>query len=121
MPTFLSIGYGDAEGYEATDPAQRDKAHAHDRWLASGGAVIGALGESTQVRNPEATEVRTTEGAYMRASLPVAGFALFEAVSLEVAVAHVAGTPCAVAHGVVELWPVVAMLDSNGRTGANPG
>jgi hypothetical protein len=46
---------------------------------------------------------------------------LFEAVSLEVAVAHVAGTPCAVAHGVVAVWPIVAMLDSNGRTGAIPG
>jgi hypothetical protein len=43
-----------------TDPAVRDRAHAHDARLAAEGAVIG-----------------------------------------------VAGTPCAIAHGVVEVWPLV--------------
>jgi hypothetical protein len=31
MPTFLTIGYGDAEGYDVIGQALRDKAHAHDR------------------------------------------------------------------------------------------
>ena len=57
MATFLTIGYGDAGGYEATDPARRDKAHVHDRWLASQGAVIAAVGPPTQVRNPEGGEL----------------------------------------------------------------
>jgi hypothetical protein len=42
----------------------------------------------------------------MHADLPVAGFALLEAANLEDAVTRVAGTPCAVAHGVVEVWPL---------------
>jgi hypothetical protein len=111
MPTFLTIGYGDAEDYEATDQAQRDKAHAHDRWLVSEGALIAVLGTPTQVRNPEGAGVNTTGGAYMHADLPVAGFALFEAASLDEAVERVAGTPCAVAHGVVEVWPVVKSVE----------
>ncbi|MEV6710980.1 hypothetical protein AB0M48_02955 [Lentzea sp. NPDC051208] len=37
---------------------------------------------------------------------PIAGFAIIEADSVEEAVRMVAGTPCAVAHGVVEVWPL---------------
>jgi hypothetical protein len=111
MPTFLTMGYGDAGDYEATDPALRDKARAHDRWLASEGALIAVLGTPTQVRNPEGAGVSTTGGAYMQAELPVAGFALLEAASLEESVERVAGTPCAVAHGVVEVWPVVKPVE----------
>jgi hypothetical protein len=114
MPTFLTIGYGSSAGYEATEPAQRDKAHAHDAWLAAQGAVIAAAGTPTQVRNPECAGVTTTSGAFMRADLPLAGFALLEAASLEDAVARVAGTPCAVAHGVVEVWPLLCTPEETG-------
>ncbi|HSZ35522.1 MAG TPA: hypothetical protein VK773_00405 [Acidimicrobiales bacterium] len=91
----------------------RDKAHAHDAWLASTGAVIGAVGTPTQVRNTEGAGVSTAKGAYLRADLPVAGFALLEAATLEDAVARVAGTPCAVAHGVVEVWPLRNTLEQS--------
>ena len=111
MATFLTIGYGDAEGYEATDPSTRDKAHAQDALLASQGAVIGIAGTPTQVRNPGGAGVSTTEGAYLQAELPVAGFALLEAATLEDAVEKVAGTPCAVAHGVVEVWPLLCTME----------
>ncbi len=42
----------------------------------------------------------------MRSDLPIAGFALIDADSLEDAIDKVAKTPCAVAHGVVEVWPL---------------
>lgn len=109
MPTFVTIGYGDSKDYEATEPALRDKAHAHDAWLASQGAVIGVAGTPTRVRNPNGTRVSTAAGAYMRADLPVAGFALLEAATLQEAVELVAATPCAVARGVVEVWPLHTM------------
>jgi hypothetical protein len=118
MPTFLTIAYGDTQGYEATDPALRDKAHAHDRWLASQGAVIAALGTPTQVRNPDGAELGTTDGAFMRADLPVAGFALLEAATIEDAVERVASTPCAIAQGVVEVWPLRRTLDPEGSSSA---
>ena len=37
---------------------------------------------------------------------PVAGFAVIEAATLDEAVEIVSRTPCAVAHGVVEVWPL---------------
>jgi hypothetical protein len=42
----------------------------------------------------------------MSSALPVAGFAIIEAATIEEAAQLVSKTPCAVAHGVVEVWPL---------------
>ena len=42
----------------------------------------------------------------MRSDLPIAGFAVIEAKDLQEAIASVAKVPCAVAYGVVEVWPL---------------
>lgn len=106
MPKFVTIGYGDRKGYDSTEASVRDAAHAHDARLREAGVVMGVAGIPVQVRNPGATKVETKNAAFMTSSLPVAGFAVFEAKSLEEAVTLVSKTPCAVAHGVVEVWPL---------------
>ena len=42
----------------------------------------------------------------MASALPVAGFAVIEAASLADAIDKVSKVPCAIAHGVVEVWPL---------------
>jgi len=106
MAKFITIGYGDEAGYNSTDPAVRDAAHAHDAQLKAGGALIGRAGTPAQVRNPGGAGVQTTDGAYLRSSLPIAGFAVIDAKDLQEAIAMVSKTPCAVAQGVVEVWPL---------------
>ena len=106
MPKFVTIGYGNREGYDRTAPAVRDAAHAHDAELQRAGVLMGIAGAPVQVRNPDAAQVQTADGPFMRASLPVAGFAVIEAADLAEAVDMVSRTPCAVAHGVVEVWPL---------------
>jgi len=106
MPRFVTIGYGDEDGYERTDPAIRDQAHAHDDRLLADGAVIGVAGEPVMVRNHDAAGVVVSSGQFLSSSLPVAGFGIIEADSLGEAIAMVSRTPCAVAHGVVEVWPL---------------
>ena len=106
MAMFVTIGYGDREGYDRTDPGVRDAAHAHDARLRGDGTVMGVAGDPVQVRNPDAAGVRTEHGPFLQSSLPVAGFALIEAASMSEAVEIVSRTPCAVAHGVVEVWPL---------------
>lgn len=59
-----------------------------------------------QVRNHDAAGVTTAQGPFMSSGLPVAGFSVIEAETLEEAVDIVSGTPCAVAQGVVEVWPL---------------
>jgi hypothetical protein len=107
MPTFLTIGYGDQAGYDATDEIVRAEAHRHDAALAATGVVIGQAGEPVQVRNHGGQGTRTTAGPYLRAGLPVAGFAVIEATDLAEAVELVSASPCAVAGGVVEVWPIL--------------
>jgi hypothetical protein len=106
VPTFITIGYGDRAGYERTDPAVRDAAHAHDARLLADGALMGVAGDPVQVRNHDGAGLRTAPGPFMRSDLPVAGFAVIEAESAEEAAKLVSATPCAVAQGVVEVWPL---------------
>ena len=106
MPKFITIGYGDEAGYRATSEAVRTAAHEHDAKLVAGGAVTGIAGTPVQVRNHDGSGVRTVEGAFLRSDLPIAGFALIEANDLQHAIERVSGVPCAVAQGVVEIWPL---------------
>jgi hypothetical protein len=107
MPKFVTIGYGDEAGYKRITPEVREAAHMRDESLAKAGALIGQAGTPVQVRNPDATGTQTQNGQYMAAALPVAGFAIIEAADIEEAIAMVSQVPCAVAHGVVEVWPLL--------------
>jgi hypothetical protein len=102
----VTIGYGDREGYDRTPVAVRDAAHAHDAKLQKNGVLMGIAGAPVQIRNPDAAQVETANGPFMTSSLPVAGFAIIEATDLAEAIELVSRTPCAVAHGVVEVWPL---------------
>jgi hypothetical protein len=106
MPKFVTIGYGDRAGYDRTAVAIRDAAHAHDAELRKKGVLMGVAGAPVQVRNPDAAKVETAEAPFMTSSLPVAGFAIIEAADMVDAIDMVSRTPCAVAHGVVEVWPL---------------
>ncbi|HEX2377530.1 MAG TPA: hypothetical protein VHI30_08225 [Gaiellales bacterium] len=106
MPKFVTIGYGDRAGYGRTDPAVRDAAHEHDARLRDEGVVMGIAGAPVLVQNHDDAGVHTSAGPFMRSNLPIAGFAIVEAGSLEDAVELVSHSPCAVAQGVVEVWPL---------------
>ena len=105
MPKFTAIGYGDHAGYDRTPEAVRQAAHAHDDALVQRGAVRGIAATPVQVRNHENAGVQTETGPFRSAKLPVAGFSILDAKDIYEAIEQVAETPCAVAHGVVELQP----------------
>lgn len=111
MAKFITIGYGDKSGYERTSSDLRDAAHAHDAMLVSRHAIVGVTAVPIQVRNHQDSGVQTQDGPYLKSDLPVAGFALIEAASLDEAVDLVAKTPCAIADGVVEVWPLLGVPD----------
>ena len=106
MPKFVTIGYGDRDGYNRNAAAIRDAAHAHNAKLRKDGVLMGIAGVPVQVRNSNAAQVETTNGPFMTSSLPLAGFAIIEAANMAEAVDMVSRTPCAVADGVVEVWPL---------------
>ncbi|MGH3115816.1 MAG: hypothetical protein ACRDP3_19725 [Streptomyces sp.] len=106
MAKFVTIGYGDQGGYDRTDAAVRNEAHAHDSHLLEAGAVAGIAGSPVQVRNHDGAGMTVESGSFMTSDLPVAGFGIIEAATIEEAVQLVSKTPCAVAQGVVEVWPL---------------
>ncbi|GAA4487389.1 YciI family protein [Actinoallomurus oryzae] len=114
MAKFVTIGYGDQEGYDRTDAAVRDRAHAHDSRLRAAGADMGIAGSPVQVRNHDGAGMSVESGSFMSSALPVAGFMIIEAETLEEAVQLVSMTPCAVAHGVVEVWPLRETPEADG-------
>jgi hypothetical protein len=103
---FVTIGYGDQAGYDRTDPAVRNAAHDHDARLVKDGVVMGRVGQPVQVRNHDAAGTSTRPGSFMSSDLPLAGFAIIEADTLDDAVALASQSPCAVAQGVIEVWPL---------------
>jgi hypothetical protein len=106
MATFITIGYGDTAGYDRVCDECKQAAHARDDALRAAGALIGTAGRPVQVRNPDSAGVRIEPGPYLQSALPIAGFAVLEAEDLDAAIEWVSQTPCAVAHGVVEVWPL---------------
>lgn len=106
MPRFITIGYGDQAGYDRTATVVRDAAHAADAARVRQGDVMGIAGRPVQVRNHDAAAVVVTQGPYRTAHLPIAGFALIEAPDLQAAIDIAAASPCAVAQGLVEVWPL---------------
>ena len=106
MPKFVTIGYGAAADYDRTPQSVRDAAHSQEAKLRSEGEVMVIAGTPEQVRNPEARDMETRDGPFMSSALPIAGFAIIEAPDLAAAVEKVSHVPCAVAHGVVEVWPL---------------
>ena len=106
MPTFITIGYGDQAGYRRLSDDRKKAAHARDDELGASGALIGRATDPVQVRNPDGAGVRVEPGAFLQSTLPIAGFAVIEAEDLDAAIERVSQTPCALAYGVVEVWPL---------------
>lgn len=102
---FLCLAYGDEEGWRALSASEQAKALAHDAVIRDRGNLMSALRpEATSVRNWEGRlEVTTQPSAHP--ALPLAGFSVIEAGSLEEVIALVANTPCARARGVIEIRP----------------
>jgi hypothetical protein len=106
MPKYVTIGYGDRAGYDKTPESARTAAHAHDKQLQDEGALMGIAGAPVQVRNTVGSQLEVKSGPYMSSNLPIAGFAIIEADDLSAAIEMVSLTPCAIAYGVVEVWPL---------------
>lgn len=103
---YVTIGFVDRQGYDRTETAVRDAAHAANARLQRSGAVMGRAGSPVQVRNHDDLEVSLTHGRFSTSELPIAGFGIIEAATIEEAIDLASKNPCAVAHGVVEVWPL---------------
>jgi hypothetical protein len=102
---FLCLAYGDEKEWIALSKRRQDELLAQDEKLRQRGDLVEAVSPASTVRAWEGPP-SIASGPYAQGKAPLAGFALIEARDLAEAVELVAKTPCAVAGGAVEVWPI---------------
>jgi hypothetical protein len=102
---FLCLAYGDEEGWNALSESERQEVLAQDEVIRDRGNLMAAVQtQVTSVRNwDEILEV--TNEPLAQPPLPLAGFSVIEAESLEEVIELVKNTPCPRARGFVEIRP----------------
>jgi hypothetical protein len=102
---FLCLAYGDEAGWSTLSAAEKEEVLAQD-------AVIRARGNLMSAVRPNVTAVKNWDGnlevkevPFSEAALPLAGFSVIEAESVDDVVALVKDTPCARARGAIEIRP----------------
>ena len=104
---FLCLAYGDEEGWNTLTALEKEEVLAQDEIIAKRGNLMGPV-------RPEVTTISNWDGnlevvaaPYAAVNkLPLAGFSVIEAHSIEEVIAMVADTPCARARGYIEVRPL---------------
>ncbi|BDG05356.1 YciI family protein [Anaeromyxobacter oryzae] len=102
---FLCLAYGDEKDWNALPKREQDELLAHDEVIRRRGNLVAAVGQAVTVRAWNHM-TSTTSGPFAKAKVPLAGFAVIEARDLDEVIELVSGTPCAVARGAIEIWPI---------------
>ncbi len=102
---FLVLAYGAEKDWKALSKREQDELLAQDDVLRGRGDTVAAVERGVTVKAWDRTP-HVAEGPFARSEAPLAGFGVVEARDLDEAVSLVSKTPCAVARGAVEIWPV---------------
>lgn len=102
---FLCLAYGDEDGWNALSEDEKQEVLANDAVIRDRGNLMSAVKpQVTSVSNWDGN-LKVTDQPHVQHPLPLAGFSVIEAESLEEVVELVANTPCARARGVIEIRP----------------
>lgn len=99
---FLCLAYGAEEDWLKLTEAEQDDLLAQDEVLRQRGDTVAALYEPVTVSMADGRVVTRAE-PFAVSRVPLAGFGIIEADSLEEAISLVCNTPCVGANGAVEL------------------
>lgn len=108
---FLCLAYGDERAWNELSKSEQEALLAQDEVLRKRGDLVAAVEPNATVVRAWAGAPQTTEGPFGASFLPLAGFSIVEAASLDEAVQLVSKTPCARAKGAIELRPITASND----------
>jgi hypothetical protein len=102
---FLCLAYGDEEGWNSLSEGEKQGVLAQDTVIRDRGYLVAAVQtQVTSVRNWD-RNLEITDVPYAQPKLPLAGFSVIEAESLNEMIELVSNTPCAQARGVIEIRP----------------
>ena len=108
---FLCLAYGDGKDWNVLAKAEQDQLLKQDELIRHRGALMAAV--ETSVTTVTAWDGRpaVTTGPFSNLHVPLAGFSVIDASSLEEVIQLVAATPCARANGAIEIRPIMAIND----------
>jgi len=108
---YLCLAYGDETGWNRLSATGKNEVLAADAVICERADLMSAVRpEATTVTNWDG-DTRVTDTPYAKHTLPLAGFSVIEAETVEEVIRLVAKTPCARADGYIEiraLWEVPA-------------
>jgi hypothetical protein len=102
---FLCLAYGDEAGWKQLGEAEKKELLAADEVIRGRGNLVSAVRQEVHTVRNWNRELVVTQQPYARHDLPLAGFSVIEAASVDEVVALVAQTPCARAGGYIEIRP----------------
>ena len=103
---FLCLAFGDGKDWVALPEERREQLLAQDEVLRRRGDTVAVVGPPVTVR-AWSGEPSTVDDSFTRSDAPLVGFSVVDAEDLAEAVRLVAGTPCAVAGGAIEVRPIL--------------
>ncbi len=102
---FLCLAYGDEDGWNSLSESEQQEVLAHDEVIRERGYVMAAVQTMvTSVKNWDA-ELVVSHEALSQPPLPLAGFSVIEAESVDEVIELVKNTPCPRARGFIEIRP----------------
>ena len=102
---FLCLAYGSEDGWNSLTEDEKREVLAHDAVIRDRGNLMAAVQTNvTSVKN-WGGNLEVSKVPYVNLDLPLAGFSIIEADSMDEVVELVANTPCARASGVIEIRP----------------
>lgn len=100
---FLCLAYGDEAGWNTLSEDEKQEVLAQDTLIRDRGNLMSAVKTKVNsVRNRDGN-LEVTDDPYARHDLPLAGFSVIEAGSVNEVIELVSNTPCARAKGVIEI------------------
>jgi hypothetical protein len=100
---FLCLAYGDEGGWNSLTDSEKEEVLAQDAVIRDQGNLMSAVQTNvTSVKNWEGN-LEVSDKSFFQNELPLAGFSVIEAASLDEVVKLVSNTPCARAKGVIEI------------------
>ena len=104
---YLCLAYGAEQDWKALSKHEQDELLAQDEVIRQRGNTVAAVeSTATIVRAWDGTPT-TDDHSLADAQIPLAGFAIIEADDEKQVIELVADTPCARAHGAIEVRPIM--------------
>ena len=100
---FLCLAYGAESDWNALTSEEQAARLAQDEIIRKRGALMAALGKNVVTVTAWDGRPELTAGSFATSSVPLAGYSIIEANSIDEVIELVAQTPCPRTKGAVEI------------------